>query len=840
MKNEHFFRIHWDHFIVLIGLFFCCFAVGLCAFPSVNVQADEEIPINETNFPDQIVSVDDSSVFPSDYFRSVIAKNVDLDNDGMLSTYEILAVKSLTVGSYSQNVNSLKGIELFTNLTELDCQYCEMYDLSEITNSKLEKLICYRSNIRNLDTGIFPELKYLDCSGCTNLESIDVSGNAILEYLNCGAYLDGWDENITIFRNKLSGINVSNNTALETLITDYNNFSNLNVSNNIALKTLSCRGNKLTSLDLSNNTELTEVDCSNNQLANLTVSNCRLLETLKCDHNKLDVLELTNNAKLTRITCSYNSFTTLDITPCKALSYIDCYSCPQLQLNAKDCTKLQRVKADHLTSLDVSGCTKLTDIGEGTYEYGSEITITVDNLLNAENCCSLERLNGSFPHVNLHGCTKLWSLKFYNCQIDSLDIQENTALREIYVSNTHLQSLDIRYNTLLTTLNCSNNILSDLNVKNNVLLTELDCSNNKLSKLDISNNTKLARLSCYNNQIEQLNISNIRNLLQTYYLGTETDLETKMIYRYSPTGGNGYLLYYDKTTCLITEEISPKPTIPTEVSITPTSKPAVTSKPTTNPNVSITINKSSLLIVCGRTDGLKATVKGSSSGVVWKSSDAKIVAVDKKGNITAKMAGTAAVTATVAGKSDVCKVTVLYKDVTNVADFWYAPTNYLTANGVVKGYANQTEFRPANDCTRAQMVTFLYRLQGEPKPKSSACKFGDVKNSDYFFKPVLWAVENGITTGVSKTEFNPQGVCTRAQTVTFLWRMANKPEPKTTKNPFPDVKKTDYFYKATLWASETKILAGLPDGTFNPQGKCLRRQMVTFLYKYDKHVNGKG
>ena len=185
-------------------------------------------------------------------------------------------------------------------------------------------------------------------------------------------------------------------------------------------------------------------------------------------------------------------------------------------------------------------------------------------------------------------------------------------------------------------------------------------------------------------------------------------------------------------------------------------------------------------------------------------------------------------------------LTVLYKDVTNTEDFWFAPTNYLTAKGVVKGYANQTEFRPSNDCTRAQMVTFLYRLQGEPKTKSNTCQFEDVKEKDYFYKPVIWAVEKGITTGVTKKLFKPQDVCTRAQTVTFLWRMAGKPEPGKNAKTFRDVNTKDYFYKATLWASDMKILAGLPDGTFNPKGKCLRRQMVTFLYKYDKYVNGKG
>ncbi|MCR4670052.1 MAG: S-layer homology domain-containing protein [Saccharofermentans sp.] len=255
--------------------------------------------------------------------------------------------------------------------------------------------------------------------------------------------------------------------------------------------------------------------------------------------------------------------------------------------------------------------------------------------------------------------------------------------------------------------------------------------------------------------------------------------------------------------------------------------------------VTLKLDKSSVNVVCGKTVTLKATTN-SKDQVNWKSSNSKIATVDSKGKITAKMAGKVTITANVSGKSANCTVTVLYKDVTDPSEFWYAPTNYLTAKDVVKGYANQTEFRPANDCTRAQMVTFLYRLQGEPKTKSDKCNFTDVEEKDYYYKPVIWAVENGITTGVSKDNFNPKGVCSRAQTVTFLWRMAGKPEPGKNAKTFDDVMTTDYFYKATLWASDLKILAGLPDGTFNPQGKCLRRQMVTFLYKYDKYINGKG
>ena len=258
------------------------------------------------------------------------------------------------------------------------------------------------------------------------------------------------------------------------------------------------------------------------------------------------------------------------------------------------------------------------------------------------------------------------------------------------------------------------------------------------------------------------------------------------------------------------------------------------------PQVTLKLDKKSASVICGNTTTIKATLTGSTDKVTWKSSDTKIATVDANGKITTKMAGTVTITASVAGKKATCTVTVLYKDVVKTSDFWYAPTNYLTKNGIVKGYDNQTLFKPTNECSRAQMVTFLYRLAGQPTPKKTTTDFKDIKTTDYFYKPVLWAVENGITTGVSKEKFNPQGICTRAQTVTFLWRMAGKPSPKTKTSKFTDIDSKDYFYKATLWASEMKIVAGYDDNTFRPQGNCLRRQMVTFLYKYDKYVNGKG
>ena len=244
-------------------------------------------------------------------------------------------------------------------------------------------------------------------------------------------------------------------------------------------------------------------------------------------------------------------------------------------------------------------------------------------------------------------------------------------------------------------------------------------------------------------------------------------------------------------------------------------------------------SEQSVTVVCGKSQ----TLSSDSSGVTWSSSNPKIASVDANGKLTANKAGKTTVTARSSDKTDTYKIQVLYKDVTSTDDFWYEPVNWLTVRGVVKGYSDQTEFRPANECTRSQMLTFLWRLQGQPEPKSKTCRFPDVKETSYYFKPVIWAEEQGITTGYKDGTFKPKNNCTRAQAVTFMWRMAGKPAPKTTESKFPDVKDTDYFYKASLWASENKILEGMPDGTFDPQGKLLRRQMVTFLYRFDMYIN---
>ena len=132
--------------------------------------------------------------------------------------------------------------------------------------------------------------------------------------------------------------------------------------------------------------------------------------------------------------------------------------------------------------------------------------------------------------------------------------------------------------------------------------------------------------------------------------------------------------------------------------------------------------------------------------------------------------------------------------------------------------------------TRAQAVTFLWRAAGSPAPKSSEMPFEDVAAGSYYYDAVLWAVENGITDGTSATTFSPDAVCSRDQIVTFLWRSQKSPASDSA-NPFADVAADAYYNSAVLWAVTTGITDGTSATTFSSAANCTRAQIVTFLYR---------
>lgn len=163
-------------------------------------------------------------------------------------------------------------------------------------------------------------------------------------------------------------------------------------------------------------------------------------------------------------------------------------------------------------------------------------------------------------------------------------------------------------------------------------------------------------------------------------------------------------------------------------------------------------------------------------------------------------------------------------------DYYYDAVQWAVGKKSTSG-TSATTFTPDGICTRAQTVTFLWRSQGSPKAAGAENPFTDVSKDAYYYDAVLWAVEQGITNGTSAITFSPDATVTRGQTAAFLWRVAKQPQVDQTANPFADVTQDAYYYNAVLWGVAKEITNGTSSTTFSPDQGCTRAQIVTFLWR---------
>ena len=276
-------------------------ALALCAPLTAAAQGVE---INEENFPDA-------------NFREWLL-NTDYGRDGVLTAAEIEGVTSMDL--YNKKISSLKGIEYFTALTELDCVYNQLTALDISKNTALTVLACQQNQLTSLDVSKNIALKKLTCFD-NQLESLDVSKNTALTELHCGnnklteldvrenialETLDCQDFVIYEAKTQLTELDLSNNIALEYLYLSNNQLTTLDVSKNIALKILSCEANLLTDIDVTLNTQLIFLYCGNNQLTELDVTKNEVLKTLNCWGNNLTSLDVSKNTALTELWCYRN------------------------------------------------------------------------------------------------------------------------------------------------------------------------------------------------------------------------------------------------------------------------------------------------------------------------------------------------------------------------------------------------------------------------------------------------------------------------------------------------------------------------------------------------------
>ena len=431
-----------------------------------------DVEINETNFPD------------ANFRNYLLSQNYG--NDGVLTDEEIAGVKALKVSS--KYIQSLKGIEFFTALTELDCSFNYLTSLDVSKNTELKVFTCWSNQITSLNVSGSTALTTLYCSS-NPLTSLDVSGCTNLINLYC----DG---------NSLTSLDVSKNAALTTLFCYNNQLTSLDVSKNTALISLSCYNNSLTSLDVSKNTALERLDCYSNQLTSLNVSGCTNLADLNCYQNQIKGAAMdalveslpTVNGHRMGVLYENNEQNVMNIAQVAAA-------------RAKGWTPYiygKVLQAPYLGSgiainEDYFPDTNLRNflLGES---YGSDGMLTGGEI---SNVTSLDVSSMSIQ--SLKGIEYFMALTDLRCstnQFTSLDMSGCTALETLSCNDNQLTSLDVSKNTKLRRLDCYNNQLTSLDLSKNTALTHLECYNNKLTSLDVSKNTKLWYLFCYQNQIK--------------------------------------------------------------------------------------------------------------------------------------------------------------------------------------------------------------------------------------------------------------------------------------------------------------------------------------------------
>ena len=829
--------------------------LGMLPAMSQVAYAAGDVAIDATNFPDA-------------NFRTFV-QDYDTNSDGKLSEAELAAVTKMNC--VAKDIADLTGIEHFTALTVLDCYDNKLTTLDVNNNTALTELYCYNNQLTSLDVSKNTALTYLDC-GTNQLTALDVSANIALTYVRCTD-------------NQLTSLDVSKNTALTTLYCSNNQLTTLDVSKNTQLTTLWCYGNQLTTLDVSANTALTYLWCYNNQLTTLDVSKNTALKWLHCYGNNLTMLDVSavpalkdakENGTFDDSSSEYDRYSSSQgrlvvdktvniITDTSSLGIaIDAANFPdanfrdfvktydkdnngylseaelaavtEMDCHSKDIADLTGI--EHFTALTVLDCydNKLTtlDVSKNTqlktlWCSGNQLT-TLD--VSANTALTVLDCGGNnLTELDVSAHTALTELYCFDNNLTELDVSKNTALTELWCYNNQLTTLDVSANTALTRLWCWANDLTELDVSKNTALTALDCGGNQLTTLDVSANTALTELWCYGNNLTTLDVSKNTALTELVCYGNNlTTLDVTEVPALKDAKENGT---FDDSNSEYDRYSSLQGTLRVDKGFTNI--------------ITVTGGNSSgggyTYYTIKATAGVNGAISPSGSVSVRSGKDQTFTITPDKGyaisdvKIDGKSVGASYTFENVKGNHTIKAIfmkangnpqTGVFVDVPE-GSYYEEAVAWAVENGITKG-TSDTTFDPNGICTRAQAVTFLWRAAGSPEPKSNVMPFEDVAAEAYYYKAVLWAVENGITKGTSETTFSPDADCTRAQIVTFLWRAQKSPAADSV-NPFTDVAADAYYVDAVLWAVEEKVTKGTSETTFSPDADCTRAQIVTFLYR---------
>lgn len=673
------------------------------------------VEINETNFPDA-------------KFRSFVKENLDKNKDDILDAMEIAAVKMIEANK--MGIKSLEGVGFFTALETLKCWDNELTGLDLSKNTALKDLQCSNSKLQSLDLSQNPNLTQLYC-GRNPLTTLDLSKNAKLKVLNCSGFANR--------RTKLTELDLSQNTALESLDCSINELKQLNVSGCTALKKLSCSSNQLTTLDVSKNVNLTFLNCGSNQLTALDVSNNPKLEDLSCDYNSLTLLDLSKNPELEILSCRKNGLTSLDLDANKKIGekilYLENQFYHKGVLNAGETFDMKTLPG----SFDPSRTKKW--IG-GTVDAAGILTVDAD------------ATEVTYDYQTKSGKTDAKYLM--SCKLNVKGGTTPVAKYAISVTGGIANLAKAAEGSVVT------------------LTADAPAANMHFARWEVESGS------------EAVTFANATNSTTTFPMPAG-EVKVKAVFE------------ADEIMVPIQYDVSV---------LNDGNGKAFASPAKAAADTAIT---------------LTATPNAGYHFKAWRVILGGVTITDNKFTMPAEDVEVQAVF-----EKDAPISKHPFLDVPAGA-YYEDAVVWAVGKGITSG-TNATTFDPNGTCTRAQAVTFLWRAAGSPTPKTKLMPFPDVPVGSYYWNAVLWAIEQGITEGTSYLTFSPNDSCTRAQIVTFLWRA--KGNPAVSGNaPFTDVAPDAYYAAAVTWAEKNGITGGIGNGLFGSNNTCTRAQIVTFLYR---------
>ena len=673
------------------------------------------VEINETNFQDA-------------KFRSFVKENLDKNKDDILDAGEIAAVKMIEANN--MGIKSLEGVGFFTALETLKCWDNELTGLDLSKNTALKDLQCSNSKLQSLDLSQNTNLTKLYC-GENPLTTLDLSKNAKLKVLDCSGFANR--------RTKLTELDLSQNTALESLDCSINELKQLNVSGCTALKKLSCSSNQLTTLDVSKNVNLTFLNCGSNQLTALDVSNNPKLEDLSCDYNSLTLLDLSKNPELEILSCRKNGLTSLDLDANKKIGekilYLENQFYHKGVLNAGETFDMKTLPGSFDPSrtkkwiggtVDAAGILTVdADATEVTYDYQTKSGNTAAKYLMS---CKLNVKGGTTP-VTKYAISVTGGIANLAKAAEGSVV---TLTADAPAANMHFARWEVESGSEAVTF---------ANATNSTTTFPMPAGEVKVKAVFEADEIMVP----IQYDVSVLNDGNGK----AFASPAKAAADTAITLTATPNAG-----YHFKAWRVILG------------------------------GVTITDNKFTM-----------------------PAEDVEVQAVFEKDAPISKHP---------------------FLDVPAGA-YYEDAVVWAVGKGITSG-TNATTFDPNGTCTRAQAVTFLWRAAGSPVPKTKLMPFPDVPVGSYYWNAVLWAIEQGITEGTSYLTFSPNDSCTRAQIVTFLWRA--KGNPAVSGNaPFTDVAPDAYYAAAVTWAEKNGITGGIGNGLFGSNNTCTRAQIVTFLYR---------